>query len=109
MVAGGKSSVPVTAAKNLPNNQMNIYGSFPAVHMRRMRRNDFSRRLMRESLLSADDLLYPVFIVDGKNLNSGAGIKNPRKRGTRPGAENAPAWRRGNPLREEKRETIRIV
>jgi porphobilinogen synthase len=32
-----------------------------------MRRNEFSRRLMRETLLSADDLIYPVFIVDGKN------------------------------------------
>ncbi|MFZ0470283.1 MAG: porphobilinogen synthase [Thiogranum sp.] len=33
--------------------------------MRRMRRNDFSRRLMRESRLSADDLIYPVFILEG--------------------------------------------
>ncbi|MGH8672333.1 MAG: porphobilinogen synthase, partial [Burkholderiales bacterium] len=48
---------------------MNIYGSFPAVRMRRMRRNEFSRRLMRENLLSADDLIYPVFIQEGKNRN----------------------------------------
>jgi porphobilinogen synthase len=33
--------------------------------MRRMRRDDFSRRLMRESTLSADDLIYPVFILEG--------------------------------------------
>jgi len=46
---------------------MNIYGSFPAVRMRRMRRNEFSRRLMRESALTADDLIYPVFVLDGKN------------------------------------------
>ena len=46
---------------------MNIYGSFPAVRMRRMRRNEFSRRLMRESVLTADDLIYPVFVLDGKN------------------------------------------
>ncbi len=46
---------------------MNILGSFPSVRMRRMRRNDFSRRLMRESVLTADDLIYPVFIVEGKN------------------------------------------
>ena len=46
---------------------MNIYGSFPAVRMRRMRRNEFSRRLMREHRLSADDLIYPVFVLDGKN------------------------------------------
>ena len=46
---------------------MNIYGQFPAVRMRRMRRDDFSRRLMRETLLSANDLIYPVFVLDGKN------------------------------------------
>ena len=46
---------------------MNIYGQFPAVRMRRMRRDDFSRRLMREHRLSADDLIYPVFVLDGKN------------------------------------------
>jgi porphobilinogen synthase len=34
--------------------------------MRRMRRDDFSRRLMRETTLSAGDLIYPVFILDGK-------------------------------------------
>ena len=46
---------------------MKIYGQFPAVRMRRMRRNDFSRRLMREHRLSADDLIYPVFVLDGKD------------------------------------------
>ena len=45
---------------------MKIYGQFPAVRMRRMRRNEFSRRLMREHQLSADDLIYPVFVLDGK-------------------------------------------
>ena len=35
--------------------------------MRRMRRDDFSRRLMRESVLTADDLIYPVFVLDGCN------------------------------------------
>jgi porphobilinogen synthase len=43
-----------------------IYGQFPAVRMRRMRRDDFSRRLMREHRLTADALIYPVFIIDGK-------------------------------------------
>jgi porphobilinogen synthase len=33
--------------------------------MRRMRRDDFSRRLMREHALSADDLIYPVFVLEG--------------------------------------------
>jgi porphobilinogen synthase len=46
---------------------MNIYGQFPAVRMRRMRRDDFSRRLMREHRLAADDLIYPVFVLEGKN------------------------------------------
>ena len=46
---------------------MNVYGGFPAVRMRRMRRDDFSRRLMRENVLTADDLIYPVFVLDGKN------------------------------------------
>jgi porphobilinogen synthase len=34
--------------------------------MRRMRRDDFSRRLMRETRLSADDLIYPVFVLEGQ-------------------------------------------
>ncbi|MCF8199527.1 MAG: porphobilinogen synthase [Sulfuritalea sp.] len=33
--------------------------------MRRMRRNDFSRRLMREHSLTADDFIYPVFVLEG--------------------------------------------
>ena len=45
---------------------MKIYGNFPAVRKRRMRRDDFSRRLMRENLLSTDDLIYPVFVLEGK-------------------------------------------
>ncbi|MDH5472894.1 MAG: porphobilinogen synthase [Gammaproteobacteria bacterium] len=35
--------------------------------MRRMRRDDFSRRLMREHTLSADDFIYPMFILEGNN------------------------------------------
>ena len=45
---------------------MQVYGSFPAVRMRRMRRDEFSRRLMREHVLTADDLIYPVFVIEGK-------------------------------------------
>ncbi len=40
---------------------------FPATRMRRMRRDDFSRRLMRETRLSTDDLIFPIFIVEGNN------------------------------------------
>ena len=39
---------------------------FPKVRMRRMRRSEFSRRLMRETRLSVDDLIYPVFITEGQ-------------------------------------------
>jgi len=38
---------------------------FPFVRMRRLRRDDFSRRLVREHRLGADDLVYPVFVLDG--------------------------------------------
>jgi len=40
---------------------------FPAARMRRMRADDFSRRLMRENHLSVDDLIYPVFVLDGED------------------------------------------
>ena len=40
--------------------------SFPSLRMRRLSRDDFTRRLVREHRLSADDLIYPVFILDGK-------------------------------------------
>lgn len=42
-------------------------GHFPAVRMRRMRKDAFSRALMREHMVTASDLIYPVFIVEGKN------------------------------------------
>ena len=39
---------------------------FSSTRMRRMRRDDFSRRMMRETLLTPDDLIYPVFVLEGK-------------------------------------------
>lgn len=39
---------------------------FPDGRMRRMRRDDFSRRLMREHTLTANDLIYPVFVLEGQ-------------------------------------------
>jgi porphobilinogen synthase len=42
--------------------------TFPYTRMRRMRKNDFSRRLMREHRLTADDLIYPMFIIEGSNV-----------------------------------------
>ncbi|MDE2129911.1 MAG: porphobilinogen synthase [Betaproteobacteria bacterium] len=40
--------------------------AFPALRMRRLRRDDFTRRLVREHALGVDDLIYPVFILDGE-------------------------------------------
>ena len=40
---------------------------FPNSRMRRMRSSDFSRRLMRENYLTTDDLIYPMFIIEGHN------------------------------------------
>jgi porphobilinogen synthase len=41
--------------------------NFPDTRMRRMRYNDFSRRLMRENHLSVDDLICPMFVTEGSN------------------------------------------
>lgn len=46
---------------NYPTRQM------PTTRMRRMRRDDFSRRLMRENTLTPNDFIYPVFVLEGKN------------------------------------------
>ena len=40
---------------------------FPATRLRRNRRDDFSRRLVRENVLTVDDLILPVFVLDGEN------------------------------------------
>ncbi|MCE3265195.1 MAG: delta-aminolevulinic acid dehydratase [Pseudoduganella sp.] len=44
-----------------------ITPDFPAIRMRRMRRDPFSRALMRENTVTVDDLIYPVFVVEGSN------------------------------------------
>jgi porphobilinogen synthase len=43
-----------------------VLEKFPATRMRRLRRHDFSRRLVRESRLSVDDLICPVFVLEGE-------------------------------------------
>ena len=43
------------------------FSPFPQKRMRRMRHDEFSRRLMQESHLHVDDLIYPVFVLNGKN------------------------------------------
>ncbi len=47
----------------MANNNIN----FPNIRMRRMRFDDFSRKLMRESQLSVNDLIYPMFVIEGRN------------------------------------------
>jgi len=47
---------------------MKNIGKFPNVRLRRNRKSDWSRRLVRESNLSANDLIWPIFIREGKNV-----------------------------------------
>jgi porphobilinogen synthase len=47
--------------------QINPTGSYPQTRLRRVRRHDWSRRLVRENSLSVDDLIWPLFIGDGNN------------------------------------------
>jgi porphobilinogen synthase len=42
-------------------------GAFPGRRLRRLRRHDFSRRLVAENQLSVDDLIYPMFVLEGEN------------------------------------------
>ena len=57
---------------------MKNIGSYPSVRMRRNRKTDWSRRLVQESNLSPNDLIWPIFIKEGKNqkepINSMPGI-----------------------------------
>jgi porphobilinogen synthase len=46
---------------------MDWRGRYPTVRPRRMRRDEFSRRMMRERRLTTDDLIYPVFVIEGSN------------------------------------------
>ena len=41
--------------------------SFPAIRMRRLRRHDWSRRLVAESVLTPADFIWPLFVIDGQN------------------------------------------
>jgi len=50
-----------------------VTGKFPSARMRRLRRHGFLRRLVREAALSADDLIYPVFVLDGSNRREPVG------------------------------------
>ena len=43
------------------------WGAYPTTRLRRNRRDDWSRRLVRENHLRVDDLIWPVFIHEGEN------------------------------------------
>lgn len=45
---------------------MSVYSGFPNRRLRRLRRHDFSRRLVSEHKLSVDDLIYPMFVLPGE-------------------------------------------
>ena len=46
---------------------MKILGKFPSTRLRRTRKKDWVRRLVSENNLSTDDLILPIFFLDGKN------------------------------------------
>jgi len=50
-----------------------IHPPYPLSRPRRLRRTDYSRRLVREHQLTADDLIYPVFVLDGMNQRQAVG------------------------------------
>ena len=49
------------------NNSSNTFGQYPARRMRRMRKDDCTRRLMAEHQVTVNDLIYPVFVLEGEN------------------------------------------
>jgi porphobilinogen synthase len=49
------------------------FAPFPANRPRRLRRDDFTRRLVREHALTANDLIYPVFVLEGQNRREAVG------------------------------------
>jgi len=62
-----KSSHPPGTAMSSGQKNPHSYAHFPATRMRRMRKDAFSRAMMRENIVTAADLIYPVFVLDGKN------------------------------------------
>ncbi len=46
---------------------MKLIGAYPSTRLRRNRKTEWSRRLVSENILSANDLIWPIFLTDGKN------------------------------------------
>ena len=67
MPEGKNKLSQVKAHRPAVTGDVNI-GSFPAVRMRRNRIGDAVRRMVAENNLTANDLIWPVFIIDGKNF-----------------------------------------
>jgi len=61
LIGDSKASSSVTSFSGHP--------VFPSTRLRRMRRDEFSRRLMRENKLTTDDLIYPVFVLEGSGIS----------------------------------------
>ena len=49
---------------------MNIIGNYPERRMRRNRRSEFARRLVQENVLTTNDLIYPVFVLDERDVGA---------------------------------------
>lgn len=60
-----KFDIQETAVTHSSNSSFSSRGAFPFTRMRRLRKDDFSRRLVRESQISVNDLIWPVFIIEG--------------------------------------------
>lgn len=58
--------LPARRRFDLSRTHSQSHRAYPTTRMRRMRRDEFSRRLMREHRLSTDDLIYPVFVLPGE-------------------------------------------
>jgi porphobilinogen synthase len=58
---------PPAPSAPLSTSRLGALGSFPTVRMRRNRRTDWSRRLVAEHVLSPSDLIWPLFVVEGRN------------------------------------------
>ena len=54
---------------------MKILGNYPEKRMRRNRRSEFARRMVQENVLTASDFIYPVFVLDDRDV--GAGVTEP--------------------------------
>ncbi|MBP0599130.1 porphobilinogen synthase [Herbaspirillum sp. LeCh32-8] len=54
----------------MPVSDSRPQAAYPAIRMRRMRRDAFSRALMAENVITAADLIYPVFVQEGQNLRT---------------------------------------